>query len=85
MVISWGKALVDKIKSIKTFFIILEKLHNQSIFHIFKIILNCEHGQWNVSDPEGDVYAFGQWGNIFEISDDKAKLIMESSGVYFVE
>ena len=66
MVISWEKALVDRIKSIKTFFIILEKLHNQSIFHIFKIILNCEHGQW---------------GNIFEISDYKAKLIMESAGV----
>lgn len=40
------------------------------------------HGQWIEMDTEGDNVAFGQWGNVFEISGEKAQLIMESAGQF---
>ena len=43
------------------------------------------HGQWQVQGPNGDVAAFGQWGNLFETSDSGALLVMESAGRYLVD
>ena len=40
------------------------------------------HGQWIEMDTEGDNLAFGQWGNVFDISGEKAQLIMESAGQF---
>jgi len=40
------------------------------------------HGQWIEMDTEGDNVAFGQWGNVFDISGEKAQLIMESAGQF---
>jgi hypothetical protein len=43
------------------------------------------HGQWQVQGPNGDVAAFGQWGNLFETSDSGALLVMESAGRHLVD
>jgi len=40
------------------------------------------HGQWIEKDTEGNNVAFGQWGNVFDISGEQAQLIMESAGQF---
>jgi uncharacterized protein (TIGR02246 family) len=43
------------------------------------------HGQWNTDDSEGEVVAFGQWGNLFETSESGALLVMESAGRFLID
>lgn len=40
------------------------------------------HGQWSEMNEDGSLSAFGQWGNLFQVKDGTAKLILESAGMY---
>ena len=40
------------------------------------------HGQWSETNEDGSLSAFGQWGNLFQVKDGTAKMVMESAGMY---
>jgi uncharacterized protein (TIGR02246 family) len=41
------------------------------------------YGQWNLTDIDGNLIEYGQWGNVLEVIDGRAIIVMESAGTFY--